>query len=80
VNATSVGLAPDDPPAFDPSLLPTTTLVAEVIMKPELTPLLAAAQAHGNPVHHGRHMLDYQLEPIFEFLRARSPVPAQMHA
>ena len=80
VNATSVGLARDDPPSFDPTLLPSTTLVAEVIMKPELTPLLAAAQAHGNPIHHGRHMLDYQLEPIFEFLRARAPAGPDPHA
>lgn len=80
VNATSVGLEPGDPASFDPTLLPASTLVAEVIMKPELTPLLAAAQAHGNPIHHGRHMLDCQLEPIFEFLRARSPAVAPAHA
>jgi len=69
VNATSVGLAPGDPPSFDVSALPVSTLVAEVIMIPEKTPLLAAALDRGCPVHYGRHMLDYQVDLMFDFMR-----------
>ena len=74
VNATSVGLAPGDPPPFDVAALPAATLIAEVIMIPETTPLLAAAQARGCPIHFGRHMLDCQVDLMFRFMDAgRSP-------
>jgi shikimate dehydrogenase len=73
INATSVGLAPGDPAPFDISLLPASVLAAEVIMIPEVTPLLAAAKARGCPIHFGRHMLDCQVDLMFEFMR----VPVQ---
>jgi shikimate dehydrogenase len=73
VNATSVGLAPGDPPPFDVAMLPPSTLVAEVIMIPELTPLLAAARARGLQVQFGRHMLDCQVELMFRFLGRGHP-------
>jgi shikimate dehydrogenase len=68
VNATSVGLHDDDQ-SFDVSGLPRSTLVAEVIMKPEKTALLKAAEAHGCPIQQGRHMLDFQMDLIFDFMR-----------
>lgn len=73
VNATAVGLEPGDPPPFDVSGLPRTTVVAEVLMKPEKTPLLVAAERHGCPIHLGRHMLDCQVDLMFEFFAARTP-------
>jgi shikimate dehydrogenase len=71
VNATSVGLEPGDPLPFEVSDLERTTVVAEVLMKPEKTPLLVAAERHGCPIHLGRHMLDSQVDLMFAFFAAR---------
>lgn len=71
VNATSVGLEPGDPLPFQVSGLERTTVVAEVLMKPEKTPLLVAAERHGCPIHLGRHMLDSQVDLMFAFFAAR---------
>jgi shikimate dehydrogenase len=67
-NATSVGLK-DDELSFDVSALTPSTLVAEVIMKPEKTALILAAEARGCPAQQGKHMLDYQMDLMFEFMR-----------
>jgi shikimate dehydrogenase len=56
INVTPAGMAKHDPMPFDPKLLPTSTLVVDVVTKPEMTPLLIAAQASGHLVHAGRHM------------------------
>ena len=68
VNATSLGLKPDDGHAFDLASVDETALVAEVVMKPEMTPLLIAAKARGYAIHFGTHMLNGQLELMMEFL------------
>lgn len=70
VNATSLGIKADDPLPLDPERLETGTTVAEIIMKPEETALLAAARQRGCPVHYGRHMLDEQLRLLARFLGA----------
>jgi shikimate dehydrogenase len=61
VNATPLGLRPDDPLPFDPMMLTPEALVAEVIMSPAETPLLQRARTHGRRIHHGRHTLDHQV-------------------
>ena len=68
VNATSLGMQPEDPLPIDPAGLSAETLVAEIIMKPETTALLAVAKERGCPVHYGRHMLDAQVRLIAGFL------------
>lgn len=68
VNATSLGMKPDDALPIDVSLLQPRHLVAEIIMKPETTALLARAGEAGCTVHYGRHMLDEQIRLIAEFL------------
>jgi shikimate dehydrogenase len=68
INATSLGLNEDDPLPFSADALPGDAVVAEVVMKVELTPLLGAAQQHGLAVHFGRHMLGVQLERMGQFL------------
>lgn len=68
VNATSLGLKDEDPLPLDPAKLSPAMTVAEIIMKPETTPLLAAAKARGCTVHYGRHMLDEQIRLIANFL------------
>jgi shikimate dehydrogenase len=67
VNATSLGLEPEDGLSFDIDTVPPGTLVAEVVMKPETTKLLTLAAARGCKTHQGRHMLDGQLMPMMEF-------------
>ena len=64
INATPLGLKPDDPLPFDPMMLAPEVLVAEVIMSPAETPLLQRARTHGRRIHHGRHTLDHQV-PIY---------------
>ena len=61
INATSLGMKATDPLPIDPALLAPNMTVAEIIMKPEVTPILAAAKARGCAVHYGRHMLDEQV-------------------
>jgi shikimate dehydrogenase len=71
VNATSVGLEESDPQSIAIDGLPRETVIAEVIMKPERTRLIRAAEALGHPAQPGRQMLDYQMDLMFDFLRIR---------
>ncbi|MGI5183705.1 shikimate dehydrogenase family protein [Dactylosporangium sp. CA-152071] len=71
VNATPLGLRPDDPLPFEPAALPAHTVVADIVMKPLRTPLLATAEALGHPVHHGAHMLDRQIARYLDFFLDR---------
>jgi shikimate dehydrogenase len=68
INATSLGLEPNDPFSFNLTSADPSALFAEVVMKPEITPLLVAAQARGHRVHSGIHMLNGQLEMMMKFL------------
>ncbi len=70
INATSLGLKPDDKLPLDPDLLEPSTIIADIIMKPEETRLLAAAQNRGCKVHYGRHMLDAQIVLLGTFMGA----------
>lgn len=68
INGTTLGMNVSDPLPLDATLLEPGVIVAEVIMEPEITPLLAAARAAGCRVHLGRHMLDHQLQLMANFL------------
>ncbi|GGG68451.1 shikimate dehydrogenase [Salipiger pallidus] len=68
INGTSLGLKPEDALPFDPNTLDPGTLVAEVIMQPEITPLLHSAEARGLSIHPGHHMLEAQLTEMLRFL------------
>lgn len=70
INATPLGLHDSDPHPFDVGLLSKTCLVCDIIMVPERTALIDAAEARGLRVHLGRHMLDYQMQLIGEFIGA----------
>jgi shikimate dehydrogenase len=73
INATALGLKTDDAFSFDPETADAAALFAEVIMKPEYTPLLLAAKARGHQVHSGVHMLDGQLEMMMGFFGLSRP-------
>ncbi|MEU9605862.1 shikimate dehydrogenase [Streptomyces sp. NPDC048057] len=67
VNATPLGLRPDDPLPFSPDSLPPGGVVADIVMEPRETPLLREAATLGHPVHHGIHMLEGQLDAYRTF-------------
>ena len=70
VNTTSLGLHEGEalPLAFE--AVGQDTLIAEIIMVPERTAWLVAAEARGLQTHYGRHMLDCQIDLIGGFIGA----------
>jgi shikimate dehydrogenase len=68
VNATSLGMAATDPLPLNVEHLSADQLVAEIIMKPEMTPLLETAQKKGCRIQYGLPMLQSQIELMAEFM------------
>jgi shikimate dehydrogenase len=68
INSTSLGLGDGDPLPFSPDHLPVGAIVAEAVMKTDVTPLLARAAERGLAVHFGRHMMEVQIERMAQFL------------
>jgi shikimate dehydrogenase len=64
VNASPVGMASSDGLPLDIARLPATAFVAEVVMTPEVTPLLAAARTRGCRTQPGIDMLFEQI-PLY---------------
>jgi len=62
VNGTSLGLREGDALPCDVTRLTAQQVVAEIIMQPAITPLLAAAQQAGCRIHPGLPMLLCQIE------------------
>lgn len=71
VNATSLGLKDGDPLPLDVDRLSADQIVAEIIMQPETTALLAAAKERGCRTHPGQPMLACQLELMAAFMEMR---------
>jgi shikimate dehydrogenase len=65
VNTTSLGMTGQPPLVLSLDALPRTALVTDVVYTPLITPLLAVARAHGNPVVDGLGMLLHQARPGF---------------
>ena len=78
VNATPLGMKVDDPLPFDVARIAPTTFVGEVVMKTEITPLLAAARARGCAYQVGTDMLFEQIPAYLEFFGLRSTTPAEL--
>lgn len=68
INATTLGMKPGDPVPMDIDTLRPGMMVAEVIMEPSMTPLLAVAKKAGCDIHFGRHMLASQLQLMADFM------------
>lgn len=68
INATPLGMKPNDPLPIDPTSLRDVSLVAEAIMQPDITPLLHQARQQGLHTHKGVHMITGQVECLAEFL------------
>jgi shikimate dehydrogenase len=67
VNATPTGMAPGDGLPADFGALDPQLIVADIIMKPEVTPLLAHARACGCRTMPGRAMLEGQADELVTF-------------
>ena len=70
VNATSLGMAESDPYPLDVNALTPVQTVAEIIMRPEITPLLVAARDKGCRIQLGMPMLAAQLDLMAKFMGA----------
>lgn len=70
INATSLGLKATDALPCCLDRVKSTAIVADIIMVPERTPWLNMAEERGLKIHLGKHMLDYQLDLIAEFIGA----------
>ena len=68
VNATSLGMKESDPLSLNADELSPEQVVAEIIMTPETTPLLAAAQNRGCKIHYGLPMLRSQANLMAAFV------------
>lgn len=68
INATALGMKNDDPLPLDPATLDARQIIAEIIMEPEETPIMAAARAKGCRVHPGKPMLLAQRELMARFM------------
>lgn len=67
INATPLGMKSTDPLPMSSELVSSCTLVADCIIAPETTPLLALAQQHQCVVHHGAPMFAGQMGNVLKF-------------
>ena len=65
VNTTSLGMHGQDALDIRLDALPAKAVVSDIVYVPRITPLLAAAQARGNPIAEGLGMLLHQARPAF---------------
>ncbi|WP_246793040.1 shikimate dehydrogenase family protein [Burkholderia perseverans] len=68
INASPAGMRTADAIPIALADAAPGAVVADLIMKPERTALLADAQARGLRTHAGRHLLENAVEPIAAFL------------
>jgi shikimate dehydrogenase len=80
VNASPLGMKDDDPPPFDPARLDRGSFVGEVVLKAELTPLLAAAARRGCRYQVGTDMLFEQIPAYLEFFGYGTTTPDELRA
>ena len=70
INCTSLGLNDGDAMPLALDQVSKDTVIADIIMVPAETKWLQDAARRGLTVHHGRHMLDYQVDLIGRFIGA----------
>lgn len=70
VNASPMGMKPDDPLPFQVSDLRPGAVVAEFVMKPAITRLLEAARSAGHQIALGENVMGYQEPEVVAFLAA----------
>lgn len=68
VNASPLGMAPDDPLPISLDNVDSGAVVADVVVHPRMTKLLQTAADRGCFTQPGVHMMDGQITPMAEFL------------
>jgi shikimate dehydrogenase len=68
VNASPLGMAPDDPAPIALDGIAPGSVVADVVVHPRLTKLLQDAHERGCVTQPGVHMMDGQIAPMAAFL------------
>ncbi len=76
VNASPVGMRAGDGVPIDLAGAARDAVVADLIMKPAITPLLAEAAARGLRTHPGRHLLEHAVAPMADWLGLRASATA----
>ncbi|CAN7555212.1 shikimate dehydrogenase family protein [Devosia sp. LjRoot3] len=71
INASYAGFKESDPLPVDPSGLSALTVVADVITDPVPTKLLMEASIRGCVTRDGTHMLEGQMQLLFDFMTTR---------
>lgn len=72
VNCTPLGMSGGDPFPVDPARLAPDAMVIDVILKPAVSPLLAAARARGCWTQTGLRMLEGQVDAVCDFFEIGS--------
>ena len=80
VNGTPLGMKAGDPLPFDATRLSPSTFVGEVVMKQEVTPMLAAARERGCPTQIGTDMLFEMIPAYLEFFGFGTATPDELRA
>jgi shikimate dehydrogenase len=78
VNATPMGMNPNDPLPLDLSRVTPDMFVGEVVMKEEYTPLLRAARDKGCTVQVGTDMLFEMIPAYLEFFGFGTSTPEEL--
>lgn len=73
-------MQPGDPLPFDVSRIAPSTFVGDVVMKQEITPLLAAAQSKGCRIQVGTDMLFEMIPAYLEFFGFGTATPEELRA
>lgn len=68
INATSLGMKPDDALPVASEVIAAAGLVAECVIAPEMTRLLERARELGRPIHGGVPMLAEQMALMLDFM------------
>ncbi|MEI2416937.1 shikimate dehydrogenase [Orrella sp. JC864] len=79
INATSLGMSPGDPPPLALESLDAGQWVADIIMEPAQTALLAQARRIGARTYGGLGMLQAQVADMVAFFDAGQPAQAGAH-
>lgn len=80
VNCTPLGMGANDPLPVDVTRLSPHTFVGEVVMKQEITPMLAAAKARGCRTQVGTDMLFEMIPAYLEFFGFGTATPDDLRA
>ncbi|MFD5607180.1 hypothetical protein ACFWI5_29715 [Streptomyces sp. NPDC127064] len=76
VNASAVGMRPEDGPPVAPGVLTGAEVVADAVIAPRPTALLAAAAAAGCATVDGGRMLAAQVGLMVDFMFAGDMTPS----